>query len=155
MAIQIGGSTIIDNSRNVVDAVAIGGTSLNVSAASTIGNILFSPIVGGGATIGSGDNAGIVTYYGDGQYLENVSSGTGGGIGSAISYPDGTSSPFSYINPSVNVTQDLNMDSTNAGVNTAWVVVVEPDLIVDAGIAVTVGGDRKLVIDVLNIRQFE
>jgi len=49
----------------------------------------------------------------------------------------------------------LNMDSTNAGVNTAWVVVVEPDLIVDAGIAVTVGGDRKLVIDVLNIRQFE
>jgi hypothetical protein len=152
MAIQIGGSTIIDNSRNIVDAVAIGGTSLNVSAASTINNVQFIPAVGGGATVGA--TSGIVTYYGDGSELTNVS-GTGGGIGSAINYPSGDTSPFSYINPSVTVTQDLTMDSTNAGVNTAWVVVVEPDLIIESGIGVTVGGDRKLVIDVLNITQFE
>jgi len=156
MAIQIGGTTIIDNSRNVVDATGIGATNLNVvGAASSVSGVFITPAAAGvGATIG-GVSAGVVTYYGDGSQLEGVSASGGGGLGTAINYSDGTSSPFSYINPSITVTSDVDMDDTNAGVTSAYVVVVEPDLVVGAGVSVTVGGDRKLVIDLLNLTQFD
>jgi len=43
--------------------------TLNVSGISTLGNFLVTP-VGSGATVGN--NAGIVTYYGDGSQLQNT-----------------------------------------------------------------------------------
>jgi|DEB0MinimDraft_6_1074348.scaffolds.fasta_scaffold54039_3 hypothetical protein len=153
MAIQISGSTIIDNSRNVTDAAGIGGTNLNIAgAASSVSGLFVTPAAGAGATVG-GVNAGVVTYYGDGSNLEGVTGG--GGLGTAINYSDGVTSPFSFINPSVTVTSDIDMDDTNAGVTSAYVVTVEPDVIVGTGVSVTVGGDRKLVIDVLNLGNIE
>ena len=54
----------------------LNGTNLYYTGLSTVGNFIITP-AGVGATVG---NAGIVTYYGDGQYLD-LSSNTSGGIG--------------------------------------------------------------------------
>lgn len=70
MAIQISGTTVIDNSKNFI------GTGLSISGISTVANFQITP-VGTGATVGG--STGIVTYYGDGQYLQNVAAVSGGG----------------------------------------------------------------------------
>ena len=77
--------------------------------------------------------------------------GGGGGLGTAINYADGTTSPFSYIDAHVNVTSDINLDATVAGGSTSYVVSVIPNVAVNAGVAVTVGVGKTMVIDVLQI----
>ena len=54
----------------------LNGTNLYYTGLSTVGNFIITP-AGIGATVG---NAGIVTYYGDGRYLD-LSANTSGGIG--------------------------------------------------------------------------
>lgn len=54
----------------------LNGTNLYYTGLSTVGNFRITP-AGVGATVG---NAGIVTYYGDGRYLD-LSANTSGGIG--------------------------------------------------------------------------
>ena len=53
----------------VTTATLLDTQTLNVSGISTLGNFLVTP-VGSGATVGN--NAGIVTYYGDGSQLQNT-----------------------------------------------------------------------------------
>ena len=77
--------------------------------------------------------------------------GGGGGLGTAINYADGTTSPFSYIDAHVNVTSDINLDATVAGGSTSYVVSVIPNVAVNAGVAVTVGVGKTMIIDVLQI----
>ena len=77
--------------------------------------------------------------------------GGGGGIGTVINYADSTPSPFSYIDSEVTVTQNLNLDATNAGVNTSIIVSIIPNIVIGSGIAVTVGTGKTMVIDVLQI----
>ena len=43
------------------------------------------------------------------------------------------------------------LDTTNAGANPSYVVSVIPDIVIDAGIAVTVGIGKTMIIDVLQI----
>jgi hypothetical protein len=62
MAIKISGTTVIDDSRQ-----------LNVSGINTLGTVKISS----GIVTAS---AGIVTYYGDGQYLTGIAGGGGGGV---------------------------------------------------------------------------
>lgn len=75
MAIKIGGTTVFDNSRNIVDVVDI-----NSSGISTLGTV----VVNSGVITAT---SGVVTYYGDGQYLQNVKgigiSTSGGIVGTA------------------------------------------------------------------------
>ena len=79
-------------------------------------------------------------------------SGGGGGLGTAINYSDGeTASPFSYIGNSVKVTENLAINTSNAGGNTSYVVTVIPNVEISSGVAVTVGTGKTMIIDVLKI----
>ena len=83
-------------------------------------------------------------------------SGGGGGLGTAINYEDATVSPFSYIDREAIVKDNLNFNSTVgetgfAGVNTSYIVSVNPKIIVSSGIGVTVGAGKTMVVDVLQL----
>ena len=79
-------------------------------------------------------------------------SGGGGGLGTAINYADGeTATPFSYIGNSVKVTENLAINTSNAGGNTSYVVTVIPNVEISSGVAVTVGTGKTMIIDVLKI----
>ena len=85
----------------------------------------------------------------------SISGSGGGGLGTAINYSDGDSSPFSYIDAEVTVEEDMIFDSTTAGVSTSYVVSVIPTVTVGSGVAVTVGTGKTMVIDVLQIGDIE
>jgi len=72
-------------------------------------------------------------------------------VGTAINYSDGEKSPFTFIDAYQTVTEDLNLDATNAGASTSFVVSVVPNVNIASGIAVTVGSGKTMVIDVLQI----
>jgi hypothetical protein len=80
-----------------------------------------------------------------------IAGGGGGGLGTAIKYSDGESSPFSFVDAWQTVDEDLDLDATNAGASTSFVVSVVPNVEVSAGVAVTVGVGKTMVIDVLQI----
>tara|TARA_R100001230_G_scaffold9335_1_gene3593 strand:- start:420 stop:782 length:363 start_codon:yes stop_codon:yes gene_type:complete len=77
--------------------------------------------------------------------------GGGGGLGTAINYSDNTPSPFSYIDRSTEVTEDMLLDSTNAGEGESIIISVIPNIEINSGIAVTVGAGKTMIIDVLQI----
>ena len=92
------------------------------------------------------------TFALDGTTVDiSIAGGGGGGVGTAINYADNTSSPFSYINASVTVTQDIVLDTTNAGDTDSYIVVQEPTLIVASGIGVTVGAGKTLISDLFQL----
>jgi hypothetical protein len=97
-------------------------------------------------------NSGIISatsFYGDGSGLSGVSGG--GGLGTAINYTDGSASPFSYIDAYATVGENLDLNTTNAGASTSFIVSVVPNIEIGSGIAVTVGAGKTMVIDVLQI----
>ena len=81
----------------------------------------------------------------------SISGGGGGGLGTAINYTDGTTSPFSYIDRSTEVTENLLLDTTKAGEGESIIVSVIPNIEINSGIAVTVGAGKTMIIDVLQI----
>ena len=100
--------------------------------------------------IGSGNT---VIDKGDGTLDVSISGGSGGGgIGTVINYETaGTASPFSYIDKTVHVAEDMMLDTTNAGTSPSYIVSVIPDIVIASGVAVTVGTGKTMVIDVLQI----
>ena len=98
--------------------------------------------------IGSGNT---VIDKGDGTIDVSISGSGGGGIGTAINYEDDTASPFSYIDKTVHVSEDLMLDTTKAGTSPSYIVSVIPDIVIASGVAVTVGTGKTMVIDVLQI----
>ena len=114
-------------------------------------------IQSGGTAIGTGrtvnfiGSGNTVVDKGDGTIDVSISGSGGGGIGTAINYADDTASPFSYIDKTVTVAEDMLIDSTNAGANPSYVVSVIPDIVIASGVAVTVGTGKTMVIDVLQI----
>jgi len=108
MAIQISGTTVIDNSRELQNIVSLDATTtstieaaiadspntftdLTVTGISTLG---ITQISGGIVT----STSGVTTYYGDGQYLTGISS-----------ISNGTSN--------INIVQDSTISATVGGVN--------------------------------------
>jgi len=77
--------------------------------------------------------------------------GGGGGVGTAIDYANGDTSPFSYINATAYVTENIVLDTTNAGADNTYVVVQEPRLVVSVGAAVTVGLGKTMVTDLYQL----
>lgn len=73
------------------------------------------------------------------------------GIGTAIKYTNGQKSPFSYIDASVTITEDVLLDTTTAGESPSYIVVQEPRMIVQTGAAVTVGLGKTLVTDLYQL----
>ena len=89
---------------------------------------------------------------GDGTIDIAISGGGGSGIGTAIKYSDDiTKSPFTYIDAFATVTEDMILDTTTAGLSSSYVVSVVPNIEVGAGVAVTVGTGKTMIIDVLEI----
>ena len=118
------------------------GAAIGISSAGTV--------VGTAKTlnfIGTGN-----TFAVNGETIDvSIAGGGGGGLGTAINYADGNSSPFSYIDRYAKVTSDLLLDTTAAGVSSSIIVSVSPNVEVNSGVAVTVGAGKTMVIDVLQI----
>ena len=114
-------------------------------------------IQSGGTAIGTGrtvnfiGSGNTVIDKGDGTIDVSISGSGGGGIGTAINYEDDTASPFSYIDKTAHVSEDMLLDTTNAGTSPSYVVSVIPDIVIASGVAVTVGTGKTMVIDVLQI----
>jgi len=81
----------------------------------------------------------------------DVSISGGGGIGTVVNYGDNTPTPFSYIDNQVSVNQNLTLDNTNSGGNPSVVISVNPTVIVESGVGLTVGVDKSLVLDALQL----
>jgi hypothetical protein len=151
---------VFDDFR-VADAIVSAASNQTIFGNLTVTGTLTGATIGiqsGGTVVGTAKTLNFVgtgnTFAVNGDTID-VSiaggGGGGGGIGTVINYADSTPSPFSFIDAEVTVTQNLNLDATNAGATTSYVVSVIPNVIIGAGIGVTVGVGKTMVIDVLQI----
>ena len=163
----VSGATVADtlefqifDSFNIADAIQSAASTQTIDGALVVtGGITGSQIgiQSGGTAIGTGrtvnfiGSGNTVIDKGDGSIDVSISGSGGGGIGTAINYEDDTASPFSYIDKTVHVSEDMLLDTTNAGTSPSYVVSVIPDIVIASGVAVTVGSGKTMVIDVLQI----
>ena len=151
---------VFDDFR-VADAIVSAASNQTIFGNLTVTGTLTGATIGiqsGGTVVGTAKTLNFVgtgnTFAVNGDIID-VSiaggGGGGGGIGTVINYADSTPSPFSFIDAEVTVTSNLNLDATNAGATTSYVVSVVPNIIIGAGIAVTVGVGKTMVIDILNL----
>ena len=153
---QIFDSFNVSNTINTNDGTQTIDGSLVVQGGVTGSQI---GIQSGGTAIGTGrtvnfiGSGNTVIDKGDGTIDVSISgSGGGGGIGTAINYSDDeTATPFSYVDTVKYVSEDLMLDTTKAGTSNSYIVAINPEIVVNSGIAVTVGAGKTMVIDVLNI----
>ena len=141
--------TVTASDYNKADGSPISG-SIGIQSAGTVIGTGFTSLnfIGAGNTF---------LDRGNGNIDISISGSTGGGgggsggLGTAIAYEDGELSPFSYIDKFRRVTSNLNMTNVNAGASESYIVSVSPNIIVNAGIGVTVGAGKTMIIDVLKI----
>ena len=121
------------------------GASVGIQSAGTL--------IGAAQTINFIGAGNTVLDQGDGTIDVSISGSGGGGLGTAITYEDGTSSPFSYIDREVLVNENMNLIASDdsAGSSESIIVSVSPVVNVKSGVAVTVGAGKTMVIDVLQI----
>ena len=150
---------VFDDFR-VADAIVSAASNQTIFGNLTVTGTLNGSTIGiqsGGTVVGTAKTLNFVgtgnTFAVNGDIIDVsiAGGGGGGGLGTAINYTDGSQSPFSYIDAEVTVTSNLNLDATNAGATTSYVVSVVPNIIIGSGIAVTVGVGKTMVIDILNL----
>ncbi len=150
---------VFDDFR-VADAIVSAASNQTIFGNLTVTGTLNGSTIGiqsGGTVVGTAKTLNFVgtgnTFAVNGDIIDVsiAGGGGGGGLGTAINYADGSQSPFSYIDAEVTVTSNLNLDATNAGATTSYVVSVVPNVIIGSGIAVTVGVGKTMVIDILNL----
>ena len=150
----------IFDSFNVANAIDTNSSTQTIDGSLIVqGGVTGSQIgiQSGGTAIGTGrtvnfiGSGNTVIDKGDGTIDVSISGSGGGGIGTAINYEDDTASPFSYIDKTVHVAEDMLLDTTNAGTSPSYIVSVIPDIVIASGVAVTVGTGKTMVIDVLQI----
>ena len=150
---------VFDDFR-VADAIVSAASNQTIFGNLTVTGTLSGSSIGiqsGGTVVGTAKTLNFVgtgnTFAVNGDIIDVsiAGGGGGGGLGTAINYADGSQSPFSYIDAEVTVTSNLNLDATNAGATTSYVVSVVPNVIIGSGIAVTVGVGKTMVIDILNL----
>ena len=164
----------IFDSFNIADAIDADSADQTINGALTIkgelsadGGIVgvstaFTASVGiesGGTAIGQGVTT--LNFIGSGNTIGydaatntvdiTIAGSAGGGIGTAIEYASGTTSPFKYFDSFIAITENTMLDTSNAGMSTSYVVVIEPTAKINTGVAVTVGVGKTLVIDVLQV----
>ena len=81
----------------------------------------------------------------------SIAGGGGGGLGTAIDYESGEKTPFSYIDRTAQVTENMLLDTSNAGESDSIIISVIPNIEINTGVAVTVGAGKTMVIDALQI----
>ena len=150
----------IFDSFNIANAIDTNSSTQTIDGSLVVqGGVTGSQIgiQSGGTAIGTGrtvnfiGSGNTVIDKGDGTIDVSISGSGGGGIGTAINYEDDTASPFSYIDKTVHVAEDMLLDTTNAGTSPSYIVSVIPDIVIASGVAVTVGTGKTMVIDVLQI----
>ena len=126
-----------------ITGATVTGAAIGIQSAGTVvGTAKTLNFVGTGNTFAvNGDTIDISISGGAG----------GGGLGTAISYESGGTTPFSYIDKYASVTENLNLDTNVAGGSTTYVVSVIPNITINSGVAVTVGVGKTMIIDVLQI----
>ena len=148
------------DSFNVANAIDTNSSTQTIEGALVVDGGVTGSQIGiqsGGTAIGTGrtvnfiGSGNTVIDKGDGTIDVSISGSGGGGIGTAINYEDDTASPFSYIDKTVHVSEDMLLDTTNAGTSPSYIVSVIPDIVIASGVAVTVGTGKTMVIDVLQI----
>ena len=143
-----------DSSQTINGDLTVTGTLTGTGGVtgSQIGIQSGGTAIGTGRTVNFIGSGNTVVDKGDGTIDVSISGSGGGGIGTAINYSDDqTATPFSYIDKTAYVSENLMLDTTKAGTSPSYVVTVNPDIIVNSGIAVTVGSGKTMVIDVLQI----
>ena len=150
---------IFDDFR-VADAIVSAEASQTILGDLTVTGTLTGAAIGiqsAGTVVGAAKTLNFIgtgnTFAMNGETVDIsiAGGGGGGGLGTAINYSDNTASPFSFIDSETQVTEDLLLDTTNAGKSGSYVVSVIPNVTVNAGVAVTVGAGKTMVIDVLQI----
>ena len=148
------------DSFNVADTINANTSTQTINGSLVVqGGVTGSQIgiQSGGTAIGTGrtvnfiGSGNTVVDKGDGTIDVSISGSGGGGIGTVINYSDETASPFSYIDKTRNVTENMLFDTTNSGTSDGYVFTTNPEIIVNSGIALTVGSGKTVVIDVLQI----
>ena len=115
------------------------GTLINQSAG-TVSGISSLNFVGTGNTF---------SYDSSSKTIDiSISGSGGGGLGKPVGDTD---SIFNYIERFATVTDDITLDTSNAGVNTSIVVTTNPRIVVSDSKTVTVGAAKTLVVDILQI----
>ena len=113
----------------------------------------------GGVNIGTAKTLNFIgtgntfAMYGDTVDISISGSGGGGGLGTAINYDveSDTRSPFSYVDYLETVTENIALNTDNAGQGETIILTTSPQLAIASGVAVTVGAGKTLVIDVLKL----
>ena len=150
---------IFDDFR-VADAIIPSAASQTITGDLTVTGTLTGASIGiqsAGTSVGAAKTLNFIgtgnTFLdnGDGTIDVAISGSGGGGLGTAINFSDGTASPFSYIDRFSQVSEDMLLDATTAGVNTSIIVSVSPNIEINSGAAVTVGAGKTMIIDVLQI----
>jgi|7_EtaG_2_1085326.scaffolds.fasta_scaffold00234_11 hypothetical protein len=140
--------TGMGNTMYLLDGTGTGGGGGGSTGISSVTVMEEGTIVGVVSTINFTGTGASVAAAGD---RININVGQGGGLSSAISYDDGSESPFSYIDQTSYTAQNITFDNTNAGPGTSYVLSGSPILVVNSGIAVTVGTSKTMIIDPLNL----
>ena len=130
-------------SGNLTVTGTLTGAQIGIQSAGTV--------VGAAKTLNFIGTGNTFLDNGDGTIDVSISGSGGGGLGTAINYSDGTTSPFSYIDSYAQIPEDMLLDATVAGVDTSIIVSVVPNIQINAGAAVTVGTGKTMIIDVLQI----
>ena len=125
--------------------------TLDVESGGIIGVSSAGTLVGAAKTLNFIGTGNTVVLSSDGTIDISISGSGGGGLGTAINYTDGTSSPLSFFDMEATITADLDLNAENAGVSSSYVVSVIPQINIASGIGVTVGAGKTMIIDVLQI----
>jgi hypothetical protein len=150
---------IFDDFR-VADAIIPSAASQTITGDLTVTGTLTGASIGiqsAGTSVGAAKTLNFIgvgnTFLdnGDGTIDVAISGSGGGGLGTAINFSDGTASPFSYIDRFSQVSEDMLLDATAAGVSTSIIVSVSPNIEINSGAAVTVGAGKTMIIDILQI----
>lgn len=151
----------IQDDFKVADAIVSAASSQTINGDLNVTGTVYGANIGvssGGVNVGLAKTLNFIgvgnTFKKVGDTIDISISGGGGGagVGTAIKYSDDlTNSPFSYIDAYATVTEDMILDTTTAGLSSSYVVSVIPNIEVGAGVAVTVGTGKTMIIDVLEI----
>ena len=166
--ISLGITTENINSSGISTLATLGVTGVTTSqylevigVATFMGDVTGTTvgIDSGGVNIGTAKTLNFIgtgntfAMYGDTVDISISGSGGGGGLGTAINYDveSDTASPFSYIDYLETVTENIALNTDNAGQGETIILTTSPQLAVASGVAVTVGAGKTLVIDVLKL----
>ena len=127
---------------------ASSGFSIGISSAGTLINQSGGAVSGISSMnfVGTGNT---FSYDSSSKTIDiSISGSGGGGLGKPVGDTD---SIFNYIERFATVTDDITLDTSNAGVNTSIVITTNPRIVVSDSKTVTVGAAKTLVVDILQI----